>query len=157
MRKIIIVGSAPGGAKQAKAWLRKNKGAAVCLINEEIAAWRGPADFAATLHPEKLPDWLVRATHVSPLQKSGRTKPAAPTTIWTRESITYHRAVGTSAHLAVIAAIQNGFDAVALAGATMDGPYAMARPIWERAKRDGEIEALTEVLTDGWLKGLIHG
>ena len=155
MKEILIVASAPGGHALARRWLASRPHIEVCLVNEEIAAWKWPAHYAATLHPEKLADWLARRAAMPDLCTGDAC--VAPT-VWLESSVTYRRAIGTSTHLAYIAAVQNGFDLVYLAGATMDGPSCeYARPIWRRAKRDGELAALGDVLSRGWLRDFMTG
>ncbi len=111
---------------------------AICAVNDMIYLWPGRLDYAATLHVEKLAQWVKKR----PGNKNFR--------VWSNHAKTglVHRARrdggGSSSLFAVFAMLDEGFDRIVVAGAPMvpTAGHVVRKQSWQSAHgyRKGWIE-----------------
>lgn len=108
---------------------------AVMAINDAIAKWPGPIDYAVTLHPEKFGGWFRAREHAGfpgrPVRWAHKLNPAG------RVDLPPERATddwaGSSTLLGVkIGLLEEGFARIVVAGAPMDGGPHVGAPADDR-------------------------
>lgn len=136
MLKLLILGGAACVWDDADKALALGEYDAVMAVNDMIADWPGRLDYAVTLHPDKLPDWLRR--------RKQKGNPGRPQT-WAHKGSGQKTPVdcqaqdwaGSSGLLGVRIGLMEGFGRIVLAGVPMEptsAHYFDAKP-WTDGKR----------------------
>ncbi|CAH1661780.1 conserved hypothetical protein [Hyphomicrobiales bacterium] len=157
-RRALILGGADSVWRDEKAARKLAKFHATIAVNDAGAAYSGPVDILATLHPEKLGRWIAErrerrfpsfgriAAHAGNGTTGRRGEPPADISTdyrWPGMSVS-----GSSGLFAVKVAIEQGFDRIVLCGVPMEpaGAHFFDPRAWKEC----------EIFKEAWITALPH-